>query len=627
MNSQELDELKSDARVLRCYGSRIKLQKEGNKYKGLCPFHGEKTPSFVVHQDLRFHCYGCSESGNVMQFVAKTDSISFTEAAEKVKQEIGSSSWEQTKQKVEHTFKSMADTKTYKTAPLSSFKHLEEALVKSEEAIGWLKDKRGIAFETAQRLHLGFVQNIGNLAGADGAEVADKGWIALPCVSGEEITSVKYRSIYAKKFSRQPGMATSLWNTETIDVFKPIYVVEGEFDACVLEQAGFHAVSVPSAGTKLTPEMKDLIMSASCVVLAGDTDPVGSGYMQKLWVELKEKCYFLKWPETGMKDANQTFLEACGRDTTKFKNLVDELTSKAKSQPMPDIYAIQDVMKNGEDTSLADRPDRLRFPWKAVDDAAILLPGSVLGVMATATGQGKTAFTLQYSLFGARKYNETVVNWQCELSPSEISVMVAAQVLRKNRNFITKEDLKLAAEELDGVQYYIGNNSTINNINEVLDIMEAAIRRTGATQAVLDNIHYYTSGVDDDVRVLAAALKRIKQMSITYGVKFTVVFQPRKASQQTRGKKVQISDVKGSASAGDTCDAVVAIHRELAKSSEGDEAKNDIYDEKTLVEWLKTRSKGIGKASSTVQFFGEFASFESLDLNHEEGTNDTSANY
>jgi hypothetical protein len=276
-------------------------------------------------------------------------------------------------------------------------------------------------------------------------------------------------------------------------------------------------------------------------------------------------------------------------------------------------------MLNGEDTSLADRPDRLRFPWAEVDKAAILLPGSVLGVMATSTSMGKTAFVLQYTLFGARKHDDVVVNWQCELSPSEISVMVAAQVLRKNRNFLTKDDLKTAAEDLNGVQYYIGNNSTVNDIMEVLDILEAAIRRTGATQAVLDNIHYYTSGVDDDVRVLAAALKRIKQMSITYGLKsFTVVFQPRKATQQSRGKKTSISDVKGSATAGDTCDAVVAIHRELSKTSDGGETKNDIYDEKTLIEWLKIRSKGVGKASCFVHFFGEYASFEAIEETREE---------
>ena len=196
---------------------------------------------------------------------------------------------------------------------------------------------------------------------------------------------------------------------------------------------------------------KDQLMAASVVILAGDADASGSGIMDKLWKELGSRCYKLTWPEN-CKDANQVWLEYSKQDPQHFRTTVEELTQKAKSQPMPDIYSIQEVMQHGEDTTLADRKDRLRFPWAEVDKAAVLLPGSVLGVLATSTSMGKTALTLQFSLFGARKYNETVVNWQCELSPSEISVMVAAQVLHKNRNFLTKEDLKLAAEQLSGTR-------------------------------------------------------------------------------------------------------------------------------------------------------------------------------
>jgi replicative DNA helicase len=354
-------------------------------------------------------------------------------------------------------------------------------------------------------------------------------------------------------------------------------------------------------------------MQASMVILAGDTDQTGSSYMSKLWQELGTKSYLLTWPES-QKDANQTFLEHCGRDLNKFKDLVEELTSKAKSQPLPDIYSIQEVMRNGEDTTLANREDRLRFPWKEVDQAAILLPGSLLGVMATQTGQGKSSFVLQYTLYGARKYNETVVNWQCEMTPSEIAVMVAAQVLHKNRNFLTKEDMTEAANQLEGVQYFIGNNSTITDVMDVFDLIEAAIRRTGATQWVLDNAHYYCTGIDDEVRVLSAAIKRGKQLCVAYGCKGTIVFQPRKATQQGRGRKTHITDIRGSASAGDTTDAVVAIHRDLNKEEE----KNDIYEEKTLVEWLKVRTKGLGKSSCFLHFFGEFSTFEALDTSHEE---------
>jgi len=617
---ENLDELKSNPSVLRIYGQYTSLKKAGDKYVGKCPLpeHNDGSPSFTVFSDMRASCFGCGANLNIFQLVQKMDGCDFKTAVAKVKAEVGDTSWEDSRKKVESTFKPVAEPKTYKTVTLEAWKKLEDNLATSKAAKDFLEKERGISLETAQRLRVGFLQNLGAMAGTDAVDIADKGWLAFPSIEGDKVVSIKYRSITRKKpggFSRQPGMATALWNTEAVDPFEPIYVVEGEFDCLALEQAGFKAVSVPSAGAKLTPEMKDKLMQASLVILAGDTDAAGTASMDKLWKELSERCYKLTWPE--VKDANQCFLETCGRDVAKFTALVEELTRKAKSQPLPDIYSLQEVMQSGVDTSLADHPDRLRFPWLEVDSAAVLLPGSVLGVMATSTSMGKTALVLQYSLYGARNHNEVVVNWQCEQSPAEISTMVAAQVLHKNRNFLTKEDLKEAAGRLDGVRYYIGNNSTVNNINEVLDIMEAAIRRTGATMAVLDNAHYYTSGVDDDVRVLAAALKRIKQMAITYGTKWTVVFQPRKAISQQRGKRTQISDIKGSATAGDTCDAVLAIHRDLVKGAEDGEAKTDIYEEKTLLEWLKTRSKGTGKASAILQFFGEFAEFQALDMNHE----------
>lgn len=604
----DLDKIKSDPAVLRVYNQYVQLKKNGDKYQGCCPIHQEKTPSFTVFPDMRACCFGCGTNLNIFQLVQKMDNCDFQTAVQKVKKEIGG--WESTKQKVESIFKPVAEQKVYKTIPLSSWPRVESALKSSKEAITYLQEQRGIGVETAQKLRLGFVQNIGILAGEQGADIADKGWLAFPCIEGDKIVSVKYRSIVRKKpggFARQPGMATALWNTETIDPFEPLYVTEGEFDATCLEAAGFRAVSVPSAGTKLTPEMKDQLMTASCVILSGDSDTTGAGYMNKLWRELSERVYLLTWP-SGLKDANDVYLS----NPQHFRKTVEELTQKAKSQPVPDVYSIQEVLSNGEDKSLSDREDRLRFPWTEVDQGAILLPGSLLGVMATNTGQGKTAFTLQYSLYGARKYNETVVNWQCELSPSEIAVMVAAQVLRKNRNFLTKDDLKLAANELEGIQYYIGNNPSVTNIMDVFDLIEAAVRRIGATHWVLDNLHFYTTGIDDEVRVQAAAMKRGKQICVTYGCKGTIVFQPRKATSQSKGKKTHISDVKGSASAGDTSDAVVAIHRELSK----EDGKNDIYEEKTLVEWLKTRSKGIGKASSFLHFFGEFACFESLESNY-----------
>jgi hypothetical protein len=615
---EDLDALKSNPAVLRVYGHHIKLHKQGSVYMGSCPFHADGTPSFAIHADGLWTCHGGCGSGNVFQFLERVEGISFKEAVARVKAEVGDTSWEDSRRKVDSTFKPVAEQKTYKTITLDAWKKLEDNLAGSKAAQEFLLNERGIALSTAQRLRVGFVQNLGSLAGADGADIADKGWLAFPSIEDDKVISVKYRSIFRKKpggFSRQPGMATALWNTETISPFDPAMVCEGEFDAMALEQAGFRAVSVPSAGAKLTPEMKDKLMQASLVILAGDTDAAGTASVDKLWKELPERCFKLTWPG-GMKDANQCFLETCGRDVARFSALVEELTRKAKSQPMHSVYSLQETMLNGEQVSLSEHPDRLRFPWGAVDTMANVMPGDILGIGSTNTGMAKTTLVVQITMYNARKYGRCILNFQTEMRPDEIATMATAQILRKDRNFLTAEDKKLAAAELEGVQYYVGCDPQLTDINAVLDLLEAAIKRLSPYCVVLDHFHHLTTGMDNETRVQAAAMTRIKQIAQTYGVVFINVGQPRKATQQAKGKQIHITDFKGSGAWGDAANAVMAIHRDLNKSDDPTMSKG-VYEDKSLIKLLKGRSMGTGASASYLTFFGEMASFEDLDIVHE----------
>lgn len=618
--TEDIDALKSDPGVLRIYGKYVKgLKKAGNLYTGCCPLHADSSPSFSVYPNMTWTCFSGCGTGNIMQLVQKMESCDFKTAVEKVKQELGG--WSESKARVESTFKPVIEKKNYRTISLDQWKKLEDGLANSKEAQDFLLNERGIKLATAQRLRLGFAQNIGNLAGPEGKDIADKGWIAFPCIDGDKVVSIKYRSIQRKKpggFARQPGMATAMFNMESIDPFEPIYVAEGEMDSLVLEQAGFHAVSVPSAGVKLTPEMKDKLMQASYVVLAGDTDATGSGYMNKLWKELQERTYMLTWIE-GMKDANQTFLEFASRDLTTFKKTVEELTSKAKSQPMPSIYSLQETLLNGEQTILSEHPDRLRFPWVSVDSMVNILPGDVLGIGATNTGMAKTTLVVQLTMYNARKFGRCVLNYQTEMRPEEIATMAAAQILRKDRNFLTIEDKKQAAEDLEGVEYYVGCDPLLTDINAVLDLLEVAIKRLSPYCVVLDHFHHLTTGMDNETKVQSAAMTRIKQIAQTYNVVFINVGQPRKATQQTKGKQIHITDFKGSGAWGDASNAVIAIHRDLNKSEDPTTTKG-VYEDKSLIKLLKGRSMGTGASATYLTFFGEFASFESIENNYEEET-------
>jgi DNA primase len=83
--------VKQQADIVRIIGDYIKLKKAGaQNYAGLCPFHGEKTPSFSVHATKQFfYCFGCHEKGDVFKFIQKVENISFPEAVRLVAQKMG----------------------------------------------------------------------------------------------------------------------------------------------------------------------------------------------------------------------------------------------------------------------------------------------------------------------------------------------------------------------------------------------------------------------------------------------------------------------------------------------------------------------------------------------------------
>jgi DNA primase len=85
------DTLKQQADIVRVVGDYVRLKKSGaQNYSGLCPFHGEKTPSFSVHATRQFyHCFGCGASGDVFSFVQKVENVSFPEAVRVVAQKMG----------------------------------------------------------------------------------------------------------------------------------------------------------------------------------------------------------------------------------------------------------------------------------------------------------------------------------------------------------------------------------------------------------------------------------------------------------------------------------------------------------------------------------------------------------
>ncbi|MGB2667866.1 MAG: DNA primase [Candidatus Acidiferrum sp.] len=84
------DRVKQQADIVRVVGEYVRLKKSGQNYTGLCPFHGEKTPSFAVHPVKQiFHCFGCGKGGDVFSFVMEMEKCEFPEAIRIVAEKCG----------------------------------------------------------------------------------------------------------------------------------------------------------------------------------------------------------------------------------------------------------------------------------------------------------------------------------------------------------------------------------------------------------------------------------------------------------------------------------------------------------------------------------------------------------
>lgn len=83
INDTVLAELRSASDIVEVIGEHTKLKKAGRSWKGLCPFHNERTPSFTVDRDKGlYHCFGCGAGGDVIHFVRQIDRLDFPEAVE-----------------------------------------------------------------------------------------------------------------------------------------------------------------------------------------------------------------------------------------------------------------------------------------------------------------------------------------------------------------------------------------------------------------------------------------------------------------------------------------------------------------------------------------------------------------
>ncbi len=149
-----LDALRDRLTLSDIIGQRVRLSRAGREFKGCCPFHKEKTPSFYVNDEKQFyHCFGCGAHGDAVGFVMQHDNLSFPDAVEILAAKAGMEMPKQTPQDIRKAKKQQSLHALIEETTRFFEASLQDPA--NREALGYLQD-RGIAQDTIARFRLGF---------------------------------------------------------------------------------------------------------------------------------------------------------------------------------------------------------------------------------------------------------------------------------------------------------------------------------------------------------------------------------------------------------------------------------------------------------------------------------------
>lgn len=310
ISQDKITQVRDRASIVEIISDHLTLKKAGRNYVGLCPFHGESTPSFTVSEEKGiFHCFGCQAGGNVFNFLMRLESLTFPEAVERVGKRYGIAvertvaPWKQKEaDQKESLFRINEQAAAYyhrllfasaearAAAQYLKSRGIDESTARSfclgyaprggQALVEWLK-QQGIPLEGALRLGLigerrpkvygdklagrlifPIIDATGKVAGFGGRIIAE----GMP----------KYlNSAESPIFQKRSTLYGLSQGKEAIRKADRVLVVEGYVDVLALTQFGIGYV-VATLGTALTPDhVRTLARYTKNIIALFDGDEAG----------------------------------------------------------------------------------------------------------------------------------------------------------------------------------------------------------------------------------------------------------------------------------------------------------------------------------------------------------------
>ena len=400
-----LEEIKSHIDIVEFISDYVALKKSGQNYKGLCPFHSEKTPSFMVSQTKQiFHCFGCAAGGDVVSFLMKHDNLPFGEALQYLAKKSGLKI-------TDSAFDKNFSAKRQKILQVNeeAMKFYMRALRQSNTAMAYLK-QRGISEDALTTFSIGYAPDQRNtlslhlkkmghsdsilmnagLAVADGKVCRDwfRGRILFPiCNMRNDIVAFGGRVMdnALPKYINSPETeifkkSETLYaiNLSKDEIRKKGYalIVEGYLDAIMCHQHGFKNTVAP-LGTALTSRHVHKLKSlTNMVVLVFDSDDAGvSAARRSLSIlcetDIRAKVLLLPPGEDPDSFLRKTGSEPFSKSLSSAQSTIEFLLSSAKGERIEVVREALVMIASMKDLLQADELVRELVDRSKINEAVL----------------------------------------------------------------------------------------------------------------------------------------------------------------------------------------------------------------------------------------------------------------
>jgi len=426
------------------------------------------------------------------------------------------------------------------------------------------------------------------------------GNIVFPYYENGELVLVKFRPARKvqkgeKKAWREEGGKPVFWGIDDTTHTKPLVIVEGEFDALSLDEAGIeNVVSVPSGTQDLQciDNNWEWLNKFQKVILWVDNDEAGHELEEKLINILGAwRCYVVR---SERKDANEVlFFDGPGK--------VKELVQNAKEVPISGLIRLRDVKRLDY-----SQIEKVQSGFKGLDK---ILGGFMMGEVTVWTGinsSGKSTLLGQV-LLNILDQNYKVWAYSGELTKEIFRYWLDIQAsgpdnLEKKFDEIKQEFVpKLKPDIIRKIENWYGDNFFLFDgiegatDKQILEMMEYTFKRYNCKIFMIDNLMttFFTDDERDFYRQQSNFVRRIKSFAKQYAVHVHLVAHPRK----TTGRLNKM-DVAGSGDITNLADNVLAVHR----LSEEEKEKEIYKDFNNLLMVFKNRMNGLQEVEIRLKF-------------------------